>query len=282
MGSKRRLGVAAISAAGLLLATGCSAETTEQWKRLGLPEGASDRTEYMHSLWMGAWIAALIIGFAVWGLMLYVVVRYRRRNEDAPRQVRYNLPLEALYTLAPFAIIGALFFYTIENGNKIDEMSATPDHTVKVVGFQWQWVFNYDEQVEGESEKGVWETGSFAKPAELWLPVNESVRFDLSSPDVIHSFWVPSFYFKRDIIPGRASSFELTPTKTGTFAGKCAELCGLYHTRMTFNVRVVTRAEYDAHLLQLAAKGQTGAATGGQDANTIPNGEHAQEHGGEK
>jgi cytochrome c oxidase subunit 2 len=278
VGSKRRLGVAAISAVGLLLATGCSAETTEQWKRLGLPEGVSDRTEYTHSLWMGAWIAALIIGFAVWGLMLYVVVRYRRRSEEAPRQVRYNLPLEALYTLAPFAIIGALFFYTVENGNKVVEMSDNPANTVKVVGYQWQWIFNYDAQVEGEAERGVWDTGTLDKPAELWLPVNESVRFDLSSPDVIHSFWVPAFYFKRDVIPGRSSSFELTPTKLGTFAGKCAELCGVYHTRMTFNVKVVSRSEYEAHLKELAEKGQTGTATGGKDASTIP----TDEHGGEK
>ena len=263
-----------------LLATGCSAETTQQWKRLGLPEGASDRTPYTESLWMGAWIAALIIGFAVWGLMLYVVVRYRRRSEDAPRQTRYNLPLEALYTLAPFAIIGALFFYTIENGNKVIAMSDNPANTVNVVGFQWQWAFNYQEQVPGETEPGVWETGTPARPAELWLPVNESVRFNLNSPDVIHSFWVPAFYFKLDVIPGRANKFELTPTKLGTFAGKCAELCGLYHARMTFNVKVVTRAEYDAHLKDLADRGQTGAVTGGQDSTTVPAGEHDEQQGG--
>jgi cytochrome c oxidase subunit II len=72
------------------------------------------------------------------------------------------------------------------------------------------------------------------------------------------------------VIPGKTNKFELTPTKTGTFAGKCAELCGLYHSRMVFTVKVVSRDEYDAHLRELAAKGQTGAATGGADATTIP------------
>jgi cytochrome c oxidase subunit II len=272
---KRRLLVGTGVVLGTLLLTGCSSETTEQWKRLGLPEGASDRTEAVRSLWIGAWIAALIVGVMVWALILYVVVRYRRRSEDAPKQVRYNLPLEVLYTLAPFAIIGVLFYYTVEHGNQVTAMSDSSQHTVNVVGQQWQWTFNYKDTVDGQ--EGVWETGTLDKPAELWLPVNESVQFDLTSPDVIHSFWVPSFYFKLDVIPGRTNKFELTPTKTGTFAGKCAELCGLYHSRMVFSVKVVTRAEYDAHLRELAAKGQTGAATGGQDATTIPG--HGPEEG---
>jgi cytochrome c oxidase subunit 2 len=265
---KRRLLVGTGVVLGTLLLTGCSSATTEQWKRLGLPEGASDRTEAVRSLWIGAWIAALIVGVMVWALILYVVVRYRRRSEDAPKQVRYNLPLEVLYTLAPFAIIGVLFYYTVEHGNQDTAMSNSSQHTVNVVGQQWQWTFNYKDTVDGQ--EGVWETGTLDKPAELWLPVNESVHFELTSPDVIHSFWVPAFYFKLDVIPGRTNRLELTPTKTGTFAGKCAELCGLYHSRMVFTVRVVTADEYQAHLRELAAKGQTGAATGGQDATTIP------------
>ena len=266
----RRLTVPAVVLGGLSLLTGCSTETTEQWKRLGLPEGATDRTEHVESLWIGAWIAALIVGVLVWGLILYVVVRYRRRNEDAPRQVRYNLPLEVLYTLAPFAIIGVLFFYTIESNHDVTRLSNAEQHNVRVVGQQWQWTFNYDEQVPGAAERGVWETGSLDKRAELYLPVNESVKFTLNSPDVIHSFWIPSFYFKLDVIPGRTNTFELTPTKTGTFAGKCAELCGFQHARMTFTVKVVSAEEYRAHLVELAEKGQTGVATGSEDATTIP------------
>ena len=266
--AKRRLLVGAGVVLGTLLLTGCSQANIDQWKRLGLPEGASDRTGAIESLWIGAWIAALIVGVLVWGLILWVIVRYHKRNDEAPRQVRYNLPLEVLYTLAPFAIIGVLFFYTIEHGNEVTKMSATSQHTINVVGQQWQWTFNYKETVDGQ--EGVWETGTLDKPATLWLPVNESVHFDLNSADVIHSFWVPSFYFKLDVIPGKTNRFELTPTKTGTFAGKCAELCGLYHSRMVFTVKVVSRGEYDAHLQELADKGQTGAATGGADATTIP------------
>lgn len=254
---------------GVLLMTGCSSATTEQWKRLGLPEGATDRTTSMENLWVGSWIAALIVGFLVWGLILWTVVRYRRRSEDAPRQVRYNLPLEALYTLAPFAIIAVLFFYTEDVRHTVAENATGEPHVIDVVGQQWQWTFNYDEQVEGATERGVWETGDIPNPATLWLPVNEPIKFKLTSPDVIHSFWVPAFYFKRDVIPGRPSDFELTPTKTGTFAGKCAELCGLYHSRMTFTVKVVSKSEYDAHLKELADRGQTGKALGNEDATKI-------------
>ncbi len=264
----RRSAALAATVSGVLLMTGCSEASKEQWKRLGLPPGASDRTDHIETLWVGSWIAALIVGVLVWGLILWSVVRYRRRDDDAPRQVRYNLPLEALYTLAPFAIIAVLFFYTEDVRHAVDDQVKV-QHTIDVVGQQWQWTFNYDEQVEGAQERGVWETGTVSQPATLWLPVNEPVKFNLTSPDVIHSFWVPAFYFKRDVIPGRPNHFDLTPTKTGTFAGKCAELCGQYHSRMTFTVKIVSRAEYDSHLKDLAAKGQTGIATGGKDSTTI-------------
>ena len=89
---------------------------------------------------------------------------------------------------------------------------------------------------------------------------------------------MPAFYFKLDVIPGRTNKFQLTPTKTGIFAGKCAELCGLYHSGCCSTVHVVTRDEYDAHLHELAAKGQTGDATGGSDATTMPG--HGEQEGG--
>jgi cytochrome c oxidase subunit 2 len=192
----RYVGLSLVTAGVLLVLTGCSDARVEQWKRLGLPEGASDRTGDIESLWVGSWIAALLVGVLVWGLIVWAVVRYRRRDDNPPRQVRYNLPLEALYTLAPFAIIAVLFFYTEEVRNSVGE-EVDPARTIRVVGQQWQWTFNYGDQVPGASEPGVWETGTLDKPATLWLPVNEPVRFELSSPDVIHSFWVPSFYFKR-------------------------------------------------------------------------------------
>ena len=81
----------------------------------------------------------------------------------------------------------------------------------------------------------------------LEIPTGETVRFNLTSDDVIHSFWVPEFLFKRDVIPGHPNHFEITATQTGTYIGHCSELCGLYHSRMLFTLKVVTAAVPGVH-----------------------------------
>ena len=98
----------------------------------------------------------------------------------------------------------------------------------------------------------------------LYLPVDETVRFELTSPDVIHSFWIVPFLMKMDVIPGRTNQFELTPTQLGTFKGKCAELCGVDHSRMLFEVKVVTPEEYAQHQIDLRARGQVGLLADGR------------------
>jgi cytochrome c oxidase subunit 2 len=105
-----------------------------------------------------------------------------------------------------------------------------------------------EDAVEGQD---VYTAGTPAELPTLVLPVDETVTVELSSPDVIHSFWVPAFLFKMDVVPGRDNSFSFTPTREGEFAGKCTELCGTYHSRMLFNVEVVDRATYDDHLRDL-------------------------------
>ena len=115
-----------------------------------------------------------------------------------------------------------------------------------------------DRDGDGFFDEDVYDVGTAATIPQLYLPVNQVVEFQLNSPDVIHSFWVPSFYFKMDLIPGRTNSFQITPTREGTYAGRCSELCGTYHSRMLFEVVVVSEEEYRAHLDELEAKGQTG------------------------
>src|SRR5690349_12847249 len=111
--------------------------------------------------------------------------------------------------------------------------------------------------------------GTPAEPPTLVLPVNEVVRFDLNSPDVIHSFWVAGFHYKEDVIPGKTNTFTLTPTREGTYAGKCAELCGVYHSRMLFNVKIVSKTEYDDYVKKLYENPEhQGLFQGGQYART--------------
>ncbi len=248
---RTRVASAALALAGMLLLGGCDGTD------LGLPDPASDRAEYIDTLWFGAWVAALVVGVFVWGLMGWVVVRYRRRSDnEIPPQVRYNLPIEVLYTIAPVIIVAVLFFHTVETEADIDE-TPDPDHVLTVIGQKWAWTFVYNDEdaVDGQT---VFDSGSPADPAELYLPVDEVVDFELRSNDVIHAFWVPVFNYKQDVVPGRENSFMLTPTVEGEYPGRCSELCGLYHSRMLFTVHIVSRDDFDAHLQELEAAGNVG------------------------
>ena len=269
--AKRAGAVVAVAAATLAL-SGCSAETLQQWSRWGMPESITDRAPWVGNLWNGAWIASLVIGAFVWGLIFWVMFRYRRRNNsEVPRQSRYNLPMELLYTVVPFLIIGVLFFFTVQSQNAVlAKVNDRPVHTINVIGQKWSWSFNYMEQQNPAVNAVVHDTGTVERLPYLYLPVNEPVRFNLGSADVIHSFWIPEFYFKLDVIPGHPNSFDVTPNRTGEFLGKCAELCGTYHSAMLFKVRVVSLDEYNAHLKDLAARGQTGELKAPEWTNTIP------------
>ena len=249
--------------------SGCSPVDSHDVNRLALPIAGSDRSQGMWNLWLGAWIATLVVFMLVFGLILWSMFRYRRRSEDeVPDQVRYNLPIEALYTIAPVIVVAIFFFHTVTSENEMLKKVDNPDHTMTVVGSKWQWAFNYLDE-KATAGDPVFEAGTPEQPANLYLAVNESVRFNLKSPDVIHSFWVPEFYFKMDVIPGKINSFDMTPTREGTFTGRCAELCGLYHSRMIFKVHVVSRAEFDQHLEGLKAAGSVGEPVGAKDADTI-------------
>ena len=218
---------------------------------------------------MGSWLAAMIVGVVVWGLIGYACVKFRRRRDDEiPIQTRYNLPIEILYTVAPVVMVLVFFFFTVTVQNDVlaDETDKA-DHTITVVGQQWSWTFNYDKDAALDGSTTVFEGGTTADRSTLYLPVNETVEFQLRSPDVIHSFWVPAFLFKMDVIPGRDNHFSLTPTREGTFKGRCAELCGVYHSRMLFDVKVVSQEEYAAHLADLQKQGNIGPALGGSEVN---------------
>jgi cytochrome c oxidase subunit 2 len=216
-----------------------------------MPDPATVNAERILALWQGSWAAALATGAIVWGLIIWSVIFHRKRSDELPVQTRYNVPIEVLYTVVPFIIIAVLFYFTARDETKILELSENPDNTINVVGRQWSWTFNY-------LDESVWDAGTPADPPTLVLPEGESVRFELTSPDVIHSFWVPAFLFKMDVVPGRVNVFEITPSKQGRFVGKCAELCGVDHSRMLFNVEVVSSDAYDEHIERLKDAGQTG------------------------
>jgi cytochrome c oxidase subunit 2 len=251
----RRAAVVALLGALVLLA-GCSAETQHQWENLAMPDPATEQAEHIFYLWRYSWIAALVTGVVVWGLIFWVVVRYRRKSDDEiPVQTRYNLPLEIFYTIAPIIMVIVFFYHTVNVQNAVLE-DTDQDYTIDVVGFQWSWTFNHvlDGQAEGPV---VYTSGTGSNIPTLMLPVGKTVEFRLNSPDVIHSFGIPGFVMRMDVLPGRVNSYEVTPQVEGTFAGKCYELCGTSHSRMLFNVEVVSEDEYLAYLDELEAQGAT-------------------------
>ncbi|HLM04785.1 MAG TPA: cytochrome c oxidase subunit II [Blastococcus sp.] len=242
--------LAALGLLGVGTLTGCEMPNNEFW-RFGWPEGITDQAEDMRELWTGSVIAALIVGFGVWGLILWAVVRHRKRGDELPKQTAYNLPLEIVYTILPFLIIAGLFFFTVVVQNRVQDRSDDPDETIAVNAFKWNWQFVYPE-TEGPDGEPVSTVGNTSQIPVLVLPVDRTIRFEVASADVIHSFWVPEFLFKLDVIPGnengRDNVFEVTVREEGAYVGRCAELCGTYHAYMNFEVRAVSGDDYDAYL----------------------------------
>ncbi|MFM5905415.1 MAG: cytochrome c oxidase subunit II [Micrococcales bacterium] len=260
--SKRGLKWAAVpAAASLLMLTGCSAEDL----KTGYLPGSGNTTNHTSSivgLWNSSWIVLLAVGVISWGLMAFALIAYRRRRGETglPVQLRYNMPIETLFTVVPFILVIGFFAFTAKTMTAI-ETENNPEVTIQVVGKQWSWDFNYvnanvfDAGIQYQDGPNA--QTEAALPT-LYLPIDKRVEIDLTSRDVIHSFWVIDFLYKKDMFPGKTNRMYFTPTELGTFKGKCAELCGEFHSAMLFNVKVVTQAEYDKHLADLAAAGNIG------------------------
>lgn len=247
----RRVALSVVALAGVLIAsTGCTAQDIHlsDWPRWGWPRGITPQAVRMEQLWQLSTVAALVVGVFTWALIFWCVFRYKRKGDDLPMQVRYNLPIEVLYSVVPLLIVFVLFFYTAVDESYINKERPNPDVQVSVVAFKWNWKFAYPEQRDAKGQP-VSTVGSSDEVPILVLPTGKRIRFVETSDDVIHSFWVPSFLFKRDVIPGRANSFEITSIdKSGAFVGRCAEFCGTYHSEMNFEVRAVSPPDFERYL----------------------------------
>jgi cytochrome c oxidase subunit 2 len=174
-------------------------------------------------------------------VVLTAVVRYRRRApEEVSRRSEHN-PLEAGYALLLTATVAFLLYLTFTAEHRVDTVSLTetPAVTVDAIGAKWEWEFRYPGY-------GIVQRSGTVGRQPLVVPANRAVRFNLSSQDVIHAFWVPAIEFKRDLIPGATEHVVLTFTQTGLFRGECAEFCGLRHPEMVFNVRVLSASAFSA------------------------------------
>jgi cytochrome c oxidase subunit 2 len=217
------------AAAGLLLValTACA------------PQPATAEGEQVKFLYDVFLVAAAAVFVVVAGLIGWSIVRYRDTGDGRePAGPHENVRLELLWWALPTALVIVLFILTAQVLGTVDERTNDPDLTVTVTGFQWQWRFAY----EGTD---VVITGTPEAWPRVVLPVGQRIAFDLESPDVIHSFWVPEFLIKRDVVPGRTNRIELTIEEAGTYAGACGEFCGLLHHRMRFSIDAVSAADFE-------------------------------------
>ncbi len=260
--------IAGLGLGGTLLLTllsGCSLESFgSKFGNFGWPSnGISLQAHKMYDLWIASVIAALVVGIFVWGLIFWCVIRYRKRGDELPPQTRFNMPMEVLYTVTPILIVAVLFYYTAIVQTDVDKLSKHPDQVVEVVAFKWQWQFNYRDGIGASANTVASTTGSADVIPLLVLPVGEKIRFEETSKDVIHSFWVPELLFKRDVFPGNVrNTFEVTLDKTGRYVGRCAELCGTYHGFMQFELVAVTPAQFDTYLAAKKSGSTTQEAMG--------------------
>jgi cytochrome c oxidase subunit II len=200
------------------------------------PRIADTSTRFADLFSVYEWLL-IAVAAIVFALVVFAVVRYRRRGDEHPRGKDRRTVLESVYALVLTAVAVTLVTLTFRTEDKIDPVAARPGLRVDILAFQWQWRFGYPQY-------GKTVLGTNAREPTLVLPVRTVVEFVGISRDVIHSFWVPAARFKRDEFPKRHTRFDLTFERVGTYLGRCAEFCGLRHTDMGFVVKVVTRAEF--------------------------------------
>lgn len=248
-----RVRAAILGLAGTLLLAGCAG---------GSFTGATDQARPVHHLYMILFVVATVIFVLVEGLILWAVLRYRRRDDVLPPQFHGNNVLEIGWTIGPLIIVAVLFVLSFQVISKVDAQAANPAVTVNVTGFQWQWQFTYageKVQVEqGQPPQDFSVKGTTTKPPHIYLPVGETIHFNEQSKDVIHSLYIPEFLFKRDLIPGHTNSFQLTIAKPGVYHGQCAQFCGLAHGQMHFYIHGVSRPEYNKWLADQKKKAASG------------------------
>jgi cytochrome c oxidase subunit II len=261
----RLLKVAGLAGVVAFLSTGCS---VYQALSFGWPEGITPQAERMRGLWVWATLAALVIGAIVWGLMAWTITFHRKRSDEMPRQFQYNLPLEVIYTVIPLVIISVLFYFTVTAQDFVNAKVDNPDLRVRVVAFQWNWDFEYLQDKPGKH--GIYPVrltqdgaplstvGSSTTIPLLVVPTNRVVEYRLFSTDVVHSFYIPDFLFKRDVFPRPEKNdtdnvFQTTVQRPGAFVGRCAELCGAYHSMMNFELRALPPDLFDRYMALRAA-----------------------------
>ena len=264
-------------AAGLVVGVPLVLGGCNMYPTWGASRGATTQGQDTFKLYSGMTTVGAIVGGFVGILILYTVLRYRRRGDAMPKQFHESIPIEILYTAIPVLIVAVLFLFTVITENKVDATvpynarittTGTPVLQVKVTAFQWGWRFDYPNNnvsVSGEVTNGPGGLGP-----QMVLPVGETVQILLVSNDVIHGFYVRDFNFSRYALPGVQNRFDLNIVNPGLYPGQCTQICGLYHSEMLFTVKGVTPAAFTRWTASEIAAGHTLGANPLPAASTPP------------
>jgi cytochrome c oxidase subunit 2 len=224
------------------------------WNSFFPPEAKSVEGQEIRDLYNIVFGIAAVIFFLVEGLIIWTVIRYRRKPGDdvLPPQTHGNNLAEITWVLIPTLIVLYLFVISWQTLNTVDAVSAKPDLKVRAVAGQFQWQFQYLPADANAATDPVFTISTPEGPdGGLMLPAGETTHLFLRSPDVIHAFYVPQFLFKRDVIPFQDANqdnnfdLEIPASDAGqTYRGQCAELCGVGHRIMLFEVHVLAPADF--------------------------------------
>jgi cytochrome c oxidase subunit 2 len=215
------------------------------------PQAVTREGAQIRELYNIVFLIAAAIFLLVEGLIIWSVIRYRRKPGDdtLPAQTHGNNIAELVWTVVPTIIVVFLFVISWQTLNVVDTAAANPDTRIRAVAGQFQWQFDYlsddGQTILYTQNLATGEDGGMAVPA------GRTVQLTLTSQDVIHAFYVPQFLFKRDVVPGRVNQFDFTVNAADagqTFRGQCAELCGSGHRIMLFEVHAMAPADFDSWL----------------------------------
>jgi cytochrome c oxidase subunit 2 len=232
----------------------------DNWQ-MNMYKGVTPLSNDMYDLHMVAMAICGIIGIVVFGIMFYSIFHHRKSKGYTPATFHVNTRLEIVWTIIPFLILIGLAIPATKVLIRMDD-STESDVTIKVVGHQWKWQYQYLDQgisyfsslatpynqIQNKQPKGQWYLLEVDKP--LVLPINKKIRFLVTSNDVIHSWWVPELGIKRDAIPGFMYEAWARIEKPGVYRGQCAELCGINHGFMPIVVEAVSDEEFTQWVAQ--------------------------------
>jgi cytochrome c oxidase subunit 2 len=260
---RRRAAALSLLAVAALLVAGC---TDFDARTAFPPDAASSQGQAVRDLYNIVFVIGAAVFVLVEGLILFAVLRYRRRkgDDELPPQIHGNNKLEIIWTAIPIAIVLALFVVSWQTLNTIDARKENPPVRIGVVAYQWQWQFVYAppdirwEDCGAPDNKGKCVTvigvpppgGDRTNwtPPQMHVPVGETVELQMHSTDVIHSFYVPAFLYQRDITPRKDQVIQFLADREGTYRGQCTQFCGLLHQAMEFEVVVESRDSYNSWL----------------------------------